>query len=74
MEEKKDNIQIGTQTNANGDQGAQFIDQVNQGAAEGKKMTRGEKRAAKKMAKALLKKGIISQETYQEILAKLKTM
>ena len=74
MEEKKDNIQIGTQTNNNGEQGAEFIESVAAGAAECKKMTKGEKRAAKKMAKALLKKGIIDKETYDNILAKLRTM
>ncbi len=73
-ENKKDNIQIGTQTNNNGEQGAEFIESVAAGAAEGKKMTKGEKRAAKKMAKALLKKGIIDKETYDNILAKLRTM
>lgn len=73
-ENKKDNIQIGTQTNNNGQEGAEFIESVAAGAAEGKKMTKGEKRAAKKMAKALLKKGIIDKETYDNILAKLRTM
>ena len=76
--EKKDNIQIGTASNTDkntaAQQGSDFIESVAAGQAEGKKMTKGEKRAAKKMAQQLLKKGLISQEQYQEILAKLKTM
>ncbi len=74
MEEKKDNIQIGTQTNNNGQEGAEFIESVAAGAAEGKKMTKGEKRAVKKMAKTLRNKGLISQEQYEDILEKLKGM
>lgn len=74
MKENEKDIKIGTQTNANGDQGAQFIESVAAGTAEGKKMTKGEKKAVKKMAKELKKKGFLTQEQYNDILAKLRDM
>jgi len=70
-ENKKDNIQIGTQTNNNGQEGAEFIEQVATGTAQGKKMTKGEKKACKKFLKDLLKSGEITKKQYEAAIAEL---
>ena len=74
MEENK--VKIGATSNLNkktaAEEGAQFI--ANMVASNGwnQELTKGQKKAARKMAKELLKAERISQEVYEAILEQLK--
>ena len=68
-------VKIGATSNFNkttaAEDGAAFIQSMVDSNGWNQKLTRGQKRAAKKMAKELLKAGRITNEVYDAILAQL---
>lgn len=73
---KENEVKIGAASNLNkktaAEEGAQFIDSMIKSNGWNQELTKGQKKAARKMAKELLKAKRISEDVYQAILEQLK--
>lgn len=73
---KENEVKIGATSNLNkktaAEEGAQFIANMIASNGWNQELTKGQKKAARKMAKELLKAERISEDVYQAILEQLK--